>query len=183
MGFFDGRDISVSGRESFPSSFHKITTKMTVPPTDSCGILHKRQFGFHRLPSALSPHLLLYTNQSVDLQTGHLGFHLPLLLEHGEQIHREGDALQNVLGLLDAGPDDGHQLGNGRVDDVLVDAGDVMEDLLVERRGVLAAGGFGNDGHGGRLVQAEDGPGEGEAAAPRPGVLGTLVDAALMGEV
>ena len=59
----------------------------------------------------------------------------------------------------------------------------MMEDLLVEGGGVLAAGGLGHDGHGGRLVQAEDGPGRGEAAAPGPGVLDTLVDAVGGGKV
>ena len=175
------RDIS--RRESL-QVFSSIVpqNKNDRPSNRHCGSLHKRQFRLHSLHPFL---VILYTNQSVDLQAGHLahgrglGFRFSLLFEHRKNIKREGDALQNILGLFDAGPNDGHELGNGRIDDVLVETGDVMEDLLVEGGGILAAGGFGHDGHGGRLVQAEDGPGQGKAPAPGPGVLGTLVDAAV----
>ena len=157
--------------------------------------LHKRQLGLNRfrhLPLLRHhPRRSLYTNHSVDIDAGGnlervgldgggLGLRLAVLLEHGEEEGDDGHAPEDVLGLLDAGPDDGHELGDGGVDDVLVEAGDVVEDLLVEGGGVLAAvGGLGHDGQGGGLVQAEDGAGDGEAAAPRPGVLDALVDAAV----
>ena len=157
--------------------------------------LHKRQLGLNRLCHSpllllLRHHRSLYTNHSVDvdaggnlervgLDGGGLGLRLAVLLEHGEEEGDDGHAPEDVLGLLDSGPDDGHELGDGGVDDVLVEASDVVEDVLVEGGGVLAVGGLGHDGQGGGLVKAEDGAGDGEAAAPRPGVLDALVDAAV----
>ena len=97
----------------------------------------------------------------------------------GQDWSASTDNIYNGEVTVSATSDDGHELGDGGVDDVLVEAGDVVEDLLVEGGGVLAVGGLGHDGQGGGLVQAEDGAGDGEAAAPRPGVLDALVDAAI----
>ena len=180
-----------------PSRFRASCKQTKIKFDDSAARithLHKRQLGLNRhLPHLLflhHPRRSLYTSHSVDvdagghlervgLDGGRLGLRLAVLLEHGEEEGDDGHAPEDVLGLLDAGPDDGHELGDGRVDDVLVEAGDGVGDLLVEGGGVLPVGRLGHDGQGGGLVQAEDGAGDGEAAAPRPGVLDALVDAAV----